>query len=352
MLAAIVQTAREYPKRIILEDATGQMLTYRQLMTGTRLLAHEWQTILPSGNAPIGVLLPNVNAAAVIFLSLWSAGKIPASLNYSSVMAMLVGIQLAGIRQIITSRKDFLERAHIETKPLIDAGVTLLYIEEIRAKIARWRELTMFATTCLCPGLTLGVMQAPTETAMILFTSGSEGMPKGVALTHANLMSNIHQMLVVNDFQDTDRLFNCLPLFHSFSLTVGTLLPLVRGIFLFLYPSPVHYRVVPALFYDKNCTILLGTNTFLNGYARRAHPYDFRSLRYLFAGAEKVQDAGGPLGLEWLACGSCGFMALMGTPNAVSRLWSIIRSRPNTTPSDVFCLPDIRVSLRARGRHS
>jgi len=231
-----------------------------------------------------------MNAAAVVFLSLWSRGKVPAPLNYSSgVPAVLACIQLAGIRHIITSRV-FLERAHIDAKALTDTGVTLLYMEELRGQISKLRSLWTLVTTTYCPRLILDVVQAAEDTAMILFTSGSEGVPKGVMLTHANLLSNIHQMLVVNDFQDTDRLFNCLPIFHSFSLTVGTLLPMVHGIFTYLYPSPIHYRVIPALFYDKNCTILLGTNTFLNGYARRAHPYDFRSLRYLFAGAEKVQD--------------------------------------------------------------
>jgi acyl-[acyl-carrier-protein]-phospholipid O-acyltransferase/long-chain-fatty-acid--[acyl-carrier-protein] ligase len=111
-----------------------------------------------------------------------------------------------------------------------------------------------------------------------------------VALTETNLMANIQQMLVVIDVEDHDRLFNSLPLFHSFGLTVGTLLPLVRGIYMFLYPSPLHYRVVPAAVYDRACSILLGTNTFLNGYARKAHPYDFRSVRLLFAGAEKLQE--------------------------------------------------------------
>ena len=110
-------------------------------------------------------------------------------------------------------------------------------------------------------------------------------------LSHANLIANIRQLILTTDVQDNDRLFNALPLFHSFGMTAGTLLPLVRGLYIFIYPSPLHYRVVPTMFYDRDCTIMLGTNTFLNGYARKAHPYDFRSLRYMWVGAEKVQEA-------------------------------------------------------------
>ena len=288
VLAAVVETAASQMNLTILEDMTGTELTYRRLLTGTRLLARQWRRILASDPAPIGVLMPNVNAAPLVFLSLWSAGKVPAPLNYSSGMAsMLACIRLAGIRQLITSRA-FLERAHIPAEPFTEAGITLLWLEDINGRIGKISRLMTLLAVSLRPRA-LGVLQAPEETAVILFTSGSEGTPKGVSLSHANITANIHQMLAVNDFQDTDRLFNCLPMFHSFSLTVGTLLPLARGIFIFLYPSPLHYRAIPSVFYDKNCTILPEHEHVLNGYARRAHPYDFRSLRYLFAAAEKIQ---------------------------------------------------------------
>jgi acyl-[acyl-carrier-protein]-phospholipid O-acyltransferase / long-chain-fatty-acid--[acyl-carrier-protein] ligase len=286
---AIVRSARERPGRVILEDVTFQRLTYRRFLVGADLLAAEWRKVSSAADARIGVLLPNVNAMPVVLMSLWKAGKIPAILNYTVGPKILLSCaQLAGLKQIITSR-NFLARAGIEVKPLEEAGTEFLFVEDVRSRISRWRRvlagvMALFRLPAAdpCP---------PDRTAAILFTSGSEGEPKGVELTHRNLMANIRQMLVVIDLMDRDRFFNALPLFHSFGLTVGLLLPLVQGSFVVLYPSPLHYRVVPSAFYNLDCTVFFGTNTFLAGYARKANPYDFHTLRYLFAGAEKLQEA-------------------------------------------------------------
>jgi acyl-[acyl-carrier-protein]-phospholipid O-acyltransferase/long-chain-fatty-acid--[acyl-carrier-protein] ligase len=285
-LAAIATAAARRPGVIVLEDASRQHLTYRRLMAAASLMAEQWQQLLPGER--IGVLLPNANATPVTVLSLWAANKVPAILNFSiGTATMLTCAQLAGLKQVITSRA-FEERAKLNLAPFRAAGIEVIYLEEIRGRIGRGAKLRALLVQTLNPK---SKIQNPrSDTAVILFTSGSEGVPKGVELTHRNLRANVEQMISMIDIEDSDRMFNALPLFHSFGLTVGTLLPLIRGIYVFLYPSPLHYRLVPVAVYDRACTIMLGTNTFLNGYARKAHPYDFRSVRLLFAGAEKLQE--------------------------------------------------------------
>ena len=291
VLDAVVETACARPAFKVLRDATGQTLNYRRLLVGARVLAHRWTRLLLPDTPHVGVLLPNVNATPVTLLSLWAAGRIPAVLNFSSgTGVMLQCCQLAGIRQIITSRA-FLERARIDPEPFRRAGLQLLLLEEIRASVSSGARLAALARSYAGGLRALSTGRDGTDTAVILFTSGSEGTPKGVQLSHHNLLANLRQLLARLDVVDTDRFFNALPLFHSFGLMAGFVAPLVRGFFCFLYPSPLHYRIVPTLVYDLNCTVMLGTPTFLNGYARKAHPYDFRTVRLLIAGAEKLQQA-------------------------------------------------------------
>jgi acyl-[acyl-carrier-protein]-phospholipid O-acyltransferase/long-chain-fatty-acid--[acyl-carrier-protein] ligase len=290
VLAAVAETARSHPGHIILEDATLQTLTYRKLMVGADVLAQALRGAVTDGER-VGLLLPNVNTTPVAILALWSLGKVPAVLNYSSgTPTMLACAELAGLKCIVTSRL-FLERAKIDADDFVKAGLSLIYLEDVRASITGQKKFFTLLRHVFLPPTAHSPQPLANCTAVIVFTSGSEGVPKGVELTHGNILANIRQMLAVTDITDGDRLFNCLPLFHSFGLTVGTFLPLVRGIYIFLYPSPLHYRMVPAAFYERDCTVFLSTNTFLNGYARKAHPYDFRSLRYLFCAAEKLQEA-------------------------------------------------------------
>jgi acyl-[acyl-carrier-protein]-phospholipid O-acyltransferase/long-chain-fatty-acid--[acyl-carrier-protein] ligase len=287
---AVLDAAKRRPNHVVMQDVT-QAVNFRRVLVGAALLGGKIARRIPADQSRVGVLLPNVNANPIALLGLWFHGKIPALLNYSTGTAtMLACSQLAGLKQIVTSRT-FLEKARLKIEPLAEAGIEILYLEDLRQEISGAEKLGKLLKVRFAPRSVLRVQMRSEDTAAILFTSGSEGTPKGVELTHANMLANIQQMLAVTDLQDWDRFFNALPIFHSFGLTIGTVLPLVRGCHVMLYPSPLHYRVVPNAFYDRDCTIMLGTNTFLNGYARKAHPQDWRSLRYMFAGAEKLQEA-------------------------------------------------------------
>ncbi len=294
LLSAIAEAASKQPGKVVLEDVTLQQLSYRRLMVGVELLAERWkQRPTLAEIQRVGVLLPNVNSMPVTVLSLWAIGKVPAILNFSAgIPVMLQCAQLAGLKQIITSRQ-FLDKAKLNLDLLTKAGIELIALEDVRLEIQPLRKLGALMKHALQCGA--GFRQSAPDpsclnhSAVILFTSGSEGVPKGVELTHGNLLANVRQVIAHMDVSDNERFFNAMPLFHSFGLTACTLFPLIRGLYTFLYPSPLHYRVVPAAVYDRNCTVMVGTNTFLNGYARKAHPFDFNSVKYLVAGAEKVQ---------------------------------------------------------------
>lgn len=291
--AAIVDTARAMPGKVALEDITFTEFTYRRLMVATDALTTALgKRLAPDRGEHIGVMLPTVNGAVTTVLALWALGKTPAFLNYSTGAAvMLACTRLAGLKQVLTSRA-FLEKAKLNLEPLRETGVQFIHLEDVRAEIGAGARFAALARNTFSLGTAL--RRAPVaaeDTAAVIFTSGSEGVPKGVELTHRGMLANMRQLFVAADLRDDDRFFNALPFFHSFGLVGGIVAPLVRGCYVFNYPSPLHYRIVPTVVYEKNCTILLGTNTFLNGYARKAHPYDLQTVRYLVAGAEKVQTA-------------------------------------------------------------
>jgi acyl-[acyl-carrier-protein]-phospholipid O-acyltransferase/long-chain-fatty-acid--[acyl-carrier-protein] ligase len=187
---------------------------------------------------------------------------------------------------IVTSRA-FIEKGKLGALVAsLQSRAEIVYLEDVRAEVTFLDKLRAMLSAKK-PLLA----RKPDDPAAILFTSGSEGAPKGVVLSHRNMLANAAQAAARIDFGRTDKVFNVLPVFHSFGLTVGLILPLVSGVHVYLYPSPLHYRTVPELIYNVNATILFGTDTFLAGYARAAHPYDFRSLRYVLAGAEPVKEA-------------------------------------------------------------
>jgi len=238
----------------------------------------------------VGVLLPNLAPTLGLVFGLNAHRRVPAMLNYTAgVDGMQAACTAAELRVIVTSRA-FVDQAKLGDKLAALQGVELHYLEDLRERITLADKLWLMLWAMRAPRL-VAERLSPEAPAVVLFTSGSEGKPKGVVLSHRALLANIAQIRAVIDFSVDDKILNALPLFHSFGLTAGGLLPLLTGANVFLYPSPLHYRVIPELAYDRNCTVLLGTSTFLGNYAKFAHPYDFYRLRYVIAGAEKLSES-------------------------------------------------------------
>lgn len=281
--------ARQGGKAVAFTDADFQRLTYDRLLLGACVLGRAVAALTRPGER-VGVLLPNANGAAVTFFALLAFGRIPAMLNVTGgAEGMLSACHLAGISVVLSSRR-FVERGrlahHVER---MQASVRFVWLEDVRAGLGfstRMHGVWDARAARRLPGW----VAAPDEPAVVLFTSGTEGIPKGVVLSHRNILTNCAQAAAVIDFNAADRLFNALPMFHAFGLTVGALMPAFFGVRAILYPSPLHYRIVPEMIYDTDATIVLSTDTFLTGWARYANPYDFRSVRYLFAGAERVRE--------------------------------------------------------------
>ena len=263
------------------EESFGSLL--RMALGLSRLLAP-----MTKVDEMVGVLMPNAAATLGLLLGLSAARRVPAMLNYSAgVDGVKSACTAADIRKIVASRA-FIEKARLEALVAGLSGLEVIYLEDLKARLSPLDKLWIGLAQRF-PKMAV-VAQEPGDPAVVLFTSGSEGKPKGVVHSHISLLSNIAQIRSIADFTPLDKFMVALPLFHSFGLACGAIMPLVSGCKVFLYPSPLHYRIIPEIVYDRNCTVLFGTSTFLANYGKYAHPYDFGRLRYVVAGAEKLTD--------------------------------------------------------------
>lgn len=310
----------EAPKMVIAEDPTGNV-TYKPLLErlkavqnakqpflqklnnyraaffekppkGKMTMKKLWQNVVGmsllinrrvKGEERVGILLPTSMAGMTVTFATLYSGKTPAMLNASMDALTFCSCLTTGeIKTVLTSRT-FVEKGKLQ--PLMDEvakQARIVYLEDLKG------EMNIFLKLMVLRKQRDRVISQASD--ILLFTSGSEGTPKGVLLTHNNIFANIQQARLMVDFTSKDKIMNALPIFHSFGLILTFLSPLCH-VPIYLIPSPLMYKAIPELTYDRNGTILFGTSTFLSAYGRYANPFDFQGLRYVYAGAEKLQDS-------------------------------------------------------------
>ncbi|MGD8275513.1 MAG: AMP-binding protein, partial [Thiohalocapsa sp.] len=275
-------------------DSAGTTLTNRRLIAAVLLFARTIRRRCPEQN--LGILLPASSAGVIANLAGWLAGKTVVNLNYTaSAEALASAMASAGIRNVITADRFLrkLGQRGIDAETLL-AGATLHRMEEIRTHIGRARGLAALAAAIALPGSLLRLLYChrvqPQDTAAILFSSGSEGAPKGVELTHRNILANVRQIADVLNTETDDLMLSNLPLFHAFGLTATTALPLLEGIPMVCHPDPTDALGSAKAIARYKATVLCSTSTFLRLYIRnrKVHPLMLDSLRIVVAGAERL----------------------------------------------------------------
>lgn len=285
---ALVRAAQRYGlSRPAIVDGDERVLTYSDVFKGIHALGSAIKRQTSRGEK-VGLLLPTSAGGAVTFFALLAHGRVPAVLNFTAGRQALEAACTAGeIKLILTSRR-FESIGQLEE--LIEelrSFAKVVYLEDMREALTLTDKLSALIGSRF-PALLAKPAPASTP-ATLLFTSGTEGEPKGVALSHENVVSNIRQVKAALPFEREDIFFNPLPIFHSYGLVAGTLLPLLLGNKAVLHPSPLHVKQIPERIQANQATIMLATDTFVRQYTRAAEDGAMSSLRFVVCGAERVR---------------------------------------------------------------
>jgi acyl-[acyl-carrier-protein]-phospholipid O-acyltransferase/long-chain-fatty-acid--[acyl-carrier-protein] ligase len=267
------------------EDPLSGAMSYRHLLIGARIFGARFARITAPGEV-VGVLLPNSNGLAVTLLGLWSAGRAASPINHTAGAANVTAAMRMVAARLTISSHAFVEKAGLEeiVAAAQAGGARILWLEDLRAGITGFDRATGWLSWRSAIG-----RQDPAAAAVVLFSSGSEGLPKAIQLSHANLVSNAQQVEARLSVGPPDQVLAVLPAFHALGLLGGIVLPLITGVRTFLYPSPLHFRQIPKLAARIRPTAIFATDTFLAAYAKAAEDGDFASLRFAVAGAEPLR---------------------------------------------------------------
>ena len=278
----------------VMDDTARKPQTFAAVFLKSFILGSLINRCLPDEKR-VGVMIPTSSACALTFYGLQAYGKVPAMINFTAgPKAVISTCQTVGIKHVVTAHK-VVQMAKLESlvAELEKNDVKVVYLEDLKSTLTLSDKLRGMWGALFPKRVykkTSGGKVSSKDTAVILFTSGSEGLPKAVFLSHYNLLSNCYQVPCRFDVYQNDVFLNCLPLFHSFGLVAGTVLPMILGVKTFLYPTPLHYRIIPEIAASIRATIFFATDTFLSAYAKCANPYDFNSLRVVAGGAEKIRE--------------------------------------------------------------
>ncbi len=275
-------------KRPIVVDGDERVLTYDDIFRAALALGHALKKGTKARDA-VGIMLPTSAAAVISFFAVSAFNRIPAMLNFTSGSAGIISaLSTAKIKRVVTARR-FIELAKLDSLVAeLSNAVEIVYLEDVREKLGLMDKLTAGVGQYL-PGL-VSSSSAPEEMAVVLFTSGTEGQPKGVALSHANILANVEQVRAHIALYPNDVMFNPLPTFHCFGLTVGAIMPLLLGLKSIYHPTPLQPHEIVRRIKAHGATILLSTDTFMSQYARAGDQGDLNSLRIAVCGAERVRD--------------------------------------------------------------